>query len=41
MPHESDAAAHPFSRVGGLHHISLTVSDLGRSVAWYHDVLGL
>jgi glyoxylase I family protein len=25
----------------GLHHIALTVSDLDRSAAWYHEVFGL
>jgi glyoxylase I family protein len=27
--------------ITGIHHISLTVTDLERSVAWYSDVLGL
>jgi catechol 2,3-dioxygenase-like lactoylglutathione lyase family enzyme len=27
--------------ITGLHHISLTVTDLDRSVAWYAEVLGL
>lgn len=33
--------AHPGTRLDGLHHVSLTVSDLERSVAWYRRVLGL
>lgn len=32
---------HPGQRLLGLHHLSLTVSDLETSVAWYRDVLGL
>lgn len=32
---------HPGQRLLGLHHLSLTVSDLDTSVAWYQDVLGL
>lgn len=27
--------------LASIHHISLTVTDLDRSVAWYKDVLGL
>jgi glyoxylase I family protein len=27
--------------IEGLHHVSLTVSDLGRSVPWYQQTLGL
>ena len=27
--------------IAGIHHISLTVIDLDRSVAWYAEVLGL
>lgn len=26
--------------ITGIHHVSLTVTDLARSVAWYTDVLG-
>jgi glyoxylase I family protein len=25
----------------GIHHVSILVSDMGRSAAWYHDSLGL
>lgn len=28
-------------QVGGYHHVSLSVTDLARSVAWYRQVLGL
>lgn len=28
-------------RLAGYHHLSLTVTDLARSVAWYCEVLGL
>ena len=27
--------------IGQIYHVGLTVSDLGRSVAFYRDVLGL
>lgn len=27
--------------VTGIHHVSLTVSDLQRSIAWYSDLFGL
>jgi glyoxylase I family protein len=27
--------------LSGIHHVSVTVTDLDRSVAWYQDVLGL
>ena len=26
--------------INGFHHVSFSVSDLGRSAAWYQDVLG-
>jgi len=29
------------AELDGFHHVSLTVSDLRRSVEWYRDVLGL
>ncbi|MFD0559243.1 catechol 2,3-dioxygenase-like lactoylglutathione lyase family enzyme [Stackebrandtia endophytica] len=29
------------AQLDGFHHVSLTVSDLARSVAWYREVLGL
>lgn len=28
-------------QIVGYHHLSLSVTDLQRSVAWYHEVLGL
>ena len=28
-------------QLGGVHHIGLTVADIERSIAFYHDVLGL
>ena len=31
----------PTSDIEALHHVSLTVSDLGRSVPWYQHTLGL
>ena len=31
----------PPEALADLHHLSLTVSDLGRSMPWYRDVLGL
>lgn len=34
------AAPEP-AAIDALHHISLTVSDLGRSVPWYSETLGL
>lgn len=27
--------------IASIHHVSLTVTDIDRSVAWYEDVLGL
>ncbi len=48
MTHEVDPATDgvgPTARrpapIGALHHLSITVSDLSRSVPWYRDVLGL
>jgi glyoxylase I family protein len=42
--HEVDGAAVPDETrppISGLHHLSITVSDLDRSVPWYRDLLGL
>jgi catechol 2,3-dioxygenase-like lactoylglutathione lyase family enzyme len=39
--HADAVTGHPGSLVRGLHHISLTVSDLDHSVGWYERVLGL
>jgi glyoxylase I family protein len=27
--------------IAGIHHVSITVSDIDRSVAWYEELLGL
>ncbi len=35
------AASEPPVRVTGMDHVVLMVADVERSVAWYHDVLGL
>ncbi len=35
------AASGPAVRVTGMDHVVLMVADVERSVAWYHDVLGL
>lgn len=29
------------STITGLHHLALTVTDVGRSAAWYADLLGM
>jgi glyoxylase I family protein len=34
------AGAGPVPSMDGFHHVSLTVTDLARSVAWYTQVLG-
>src|SRR3954452_16882658 len=39
--HEHGADGRPMSELAGIHHVSITVSDLERSVPWYSDVLEL
>lgn len=37
----SGAASPEGGEIAALHHVSLTVSDLSRSVTWYRETLGL
>jgi catechol 2,3-dioxygenase-like lactoylglutathione lyase family enzyme len=40
MGMQPDAADHPAPGITGIHHISVTVTDLAASLAWYQRLLG-